>query len=91
MFAMNAVRRAAAVAVRAENRRNVASYTDVVAAPPAVRISFIEKLVHGALLSIGFLGYPIYTMFEVAKIKQAEYDALEIPDVWQEWSEKQKK
>lgn len=49
---------------------------------------FQEKMVHMGLLFAGILAYPVYTMFRVATIKQGEYDALEVPQKWQEWEAK---
>ncbi|XP_034247455.1 uncharacterized protein LOC117649114 [Thrips palmi] len=92
MFAMNAVRRAAAVAIRSDgSRRGVAAYTDIVGTPPTVRISFSEKVGHGVLLFFGIMGYPIYSMLEMAKIRSEEYAQLEIPEEWQAWKERQQK
>ena len=81
MFPIQSLARTAAAVVRTEgSRRGLARYGEVVVGRPTVRISFPEKMVHMGLLFVGILGYPIYAMFEVAKIKQAEYDQLEMPE-----------
>lgn len=50
-----------------------------------------EKVGHGVLLAIGVLGYPIYAMFRMAAIRREEYAALEIPENWAAWKERQQK
>lgn len=53
--------------------------------------SFQEKLVHGLLISAGVLAYPVYAMYEVAAVKREEYAAMEVPEEWQAWKERQNK
>lgn len=42
-------------------------------------IIFQEKVGHGLLLVVGVIGYPVFTLFKVAKIKDEEYAKLEMP------------
>lgn len=54
-------------------------------------ILFQEKIGHGLLLACGVLGYPFYAMFKVAAAKREEYAAMEIPDQWANWKDRQHK
>lgn len=53
--------------------------------------SFQEKFVHGLLITAGVLAYPVYAMYQVAAVKREEYAAMEIPEEWQAWKERQTK
>ncbi|KAJ1527116.1 hypothetical protein ONE63_008651 [Megalurothrips usitatus] len=66
----------------AQPSRSISSYTDIVASPPTVRISFGEKVCHGILLAVGILGYPLYATSKVAAARREEYAGLEIPENW---------